>query len=531
MLTVHTLKNYSRVHLLVLSVIGLTGVGLILACTQKFGAGVSPDSANYIAAARSLLAGKGFLRFNNVICDSWPPLYSTLLATLKLAGIDYFISGRYISAVSLGLIVFMSGLWLLKNSGFFSIAVLGSICILFAKPLFNISCMIWSEPLFVVLVMAFFFILPFALEKPTIKWGLLLALVTAATALTRYVGVVLIPIGAFLLVVNRKQLFWKRATFVTFWTIGSALPLTLWLLRNWLITGNLAGKRLPSDTGFFENVSFAGEVVASWFLPSQLANSIPGWIFFCLFCAFITVMLISAISKSAKHNQYWLDSPSIPLVLFLIVYTVTILSAATRTRIDVLNDRLLAPLYVPAALLFLASIANAYSLDLKLSQNKKEIYHRLIRTGLLAGISIGIWLGTSSNYVLALGQYRFRYGAGGIRHLRWQKSETIAWLQKHRLQGHIFTSNPAALYILAGYTAENTPALPVCYGNSPAGLRESQRQISDFKSVVESENNAYIVWFSPGRENLYDPNKLRDFCRMKTVKRLKDGVVIALYPK
>src|SRR5438105_674402 len=56
-------------------------VALLLAAwsTSRYGDGVSPDSAHYIGAARSLAAGQG-LRFNGEPFSHWPPLYTLILA-------------------------------------------------------------------------------------------------------------------------------------------------------------------------------------------------------------------------------------------------------------------------------------------------------------------------------------------------------------------------------------------------------------------------------------------------------------------
>ncbi len=54
---------------------GIAGVLLCLVCTSRYGVGVSPDSANYLSAARSLLSGTGFRYCDGGIYTHWPPLF------------------------------------------------------------------------------------------------------------------------------------------------------------------------------------------------------------------------------------------------------------------------------------------------------------------------------------------------------------------------------------------------------------------------------------------------------------------------
>jgi len=100
------------------------------------------------------------------------------------------------------------------------------------------------------------------------------------------------------------------------------------------------------------------------------------------------------------------------LVLFLVLYTTAILATVTGVMIEALNDRYLAPVYIAAVLLFLAGLRSISPLDMKPTQAKKEIYSKLIRKGILAGICIGIWFSTGANNVLSRAQRMVKYGAG-----------------------------------------------------------------------------------------------------------------------
>jgi len=525
-------RNYNRIGLLVPAAIGFIGVIIVLIGTHKFGAGISADSASYIAAARSLLAGKGFLKFDGTVFDSWPPLYSTLLAAFKLCGVDYFISARCISSVSFGLLIYLSGFWVLKRSGSLLLSLLSSVSILFSKPVFEVSFWAWSEPLFLLLTATFLCLMFRVLEKPTAKWVLSLALITAATCLTRYIGVVLLPLGGLLLLANKKQMIWKRLALAVFWGVISILPIALWMQRNWGLTGTPMGARYPASIPLSKNITLMGEVIASWFLPTNVIEIIPGWILFCLFCVLVVAILVFDIRKTRKSKLYWMDAPSIPMVLFLIIYSLAILSSATRVIMDSLDDRFLAPLYLPMVLAFWAGPATVIVLP-RSTQPQKQFHSRFVKSGLAVGIIIGIWFSAGSNFVFARTQNAYRDGAGGRSRSYWHNSPTIAWLRSHPLKGRIFSNDPISIYILADCAAAMSPSSLETFDNPTPMLREkNHREISDFESAVQSEPGAYLVWFLiQDRKYLYKPNQLADFCQMSLVEKLQDGYILALYPK
>src|SRR5262245_33165879 len=61
-------------------VLALLAAGLSLALTSWHGAGVASDGANYVSAARSVLAGQGFVQSDGAPLALWPPLEPLLLA-------------------------------------------------------------------------------------------------------------------------------------------------------------------------------------------------------------------------------------------------------------------------------------------------------------------------------------------------------------------------------------------------------------------------------------------------------------------
>ncbi|MBN2456072.1 MAG: hypothetical protein JXB29_05985 [Sedimentisphaerales bacterium] len=521
-------EHSSKAKILLLGLIGLAGCVLIFVCTSKYGPGITPDSVEYAAAAESLLGGKGFLRLNGSVYESWPPLYPLLLALLKLCGVEVFFAARCLSALSFGLAIWLCGVWLLKQSGSLFLAMVCSVCILCSKPLFGVSLWAWSEPVFVLLIIGFFFALSAFAERPTLRRCLMLSMVTAAVCLTRYIGVVTIAVGGFVIIFNKQQALLKRVVFAILWSALSLFPLALWLLRNQLLTGTLMGSRYPSKLAISENITLAGNDLASWLLPYHIVSSVPGWIFFCLFCLFIMGAFVVIVINGRRRNLHWPSSPLMILLIFMALYASGILSAVTRVRVDVLSDRLLVPLYCPLVMLFLGIFALVLFEKPGVAVSDKNIHNKFIRLSVGIGIGLGLCLVTGTSYVLAGAQKAIRDGAGGINSKRWQESETIAWMRTHNLTGRIFSNDTNPIYILTQHTSQQLPALPSFYADQ---ADQHRLDISRFISAVESEDDTYVVWFIPNpRTYLYDPVQLQQFCRLEMLQKFADGAVLAAYP-
>ena len=97
-----------RVTWYMVSVLAAAGVGLILFSTLH-GAGISPDSAQYLAAARSVLDGAG------LPLGLWAPLYPVVLAWGETAGLDIFLRARLLNAVLLAANLLLVGLIIARH--------------------------------------------------------------------------------------------------------------------------------------------------------------------------------------------------------------------------------------------------------------------------------------------------------------------------------------------------------------------------------------------------------------------------------
>jgi len=255
---------------------------------------VTPDSVHYLS---------------NDFLPYWPPLYSGLLNTLSfITGIDTTLMAKLVNSVSYALIIIAFD-DILKGKKQW-IRRWASLFLLFSLPFIVILGFVWSEMLFCLFVLL-------ALKAFGEKNLRNAVIMTMLATLTRYAGIVLIPIG---LVV-----FWdsKKAILYT----SSAIPLVMWLTRNYLVSGTLTGQRNPSVTGMLENIFLSIMTIVSWFSGHT-----------AVFIVLVGIILLLARFKPQRGDWLYL--------CFAIIYTGFIILSSTITAYDPIDTRLLVPVYL-----------------------------------------------------------------------------------------------------------------------------------------------------------------------------------------
>lgn len=499
--------------------IGFLGFCLILLSSKNYGIGISGDSADYIMWADNLIAHHSFTKPDGSSLIILPPLYPTSIAFFKLFGIGNFLAVRLINAITFWIIIFLVGMWLLKYLNSIVFSILGSFLILISYPLMSVFCWAWSESVFIVFITAFLFFLPKAINNPNYKNIIILGIITAGACLTRYIGMVLLPVGGLVLFLGIKE--WrKKFVFTILWGCISAIPFGIWILRNLKLSGTTMGVRFPSSTTLFENIQTAGAFIGRCFFIQE-KDLIPGWVFFSVFSILILAMAAFYFYRFIKRKEInWI---TVSILSYIAFYFTLILYAATNTSLGSFEDRYLVPVY-PAIVMLMATIAvNAVRL--------KKIPVRIFAIIVIV-IFASLWLYTGFEYTAAVDE-RLAVNGFGFASTNWKNSATVAWLKENKLDGPIYTNDVHGLYIMANINAQMVPAKPDFYKNTSAKtVKELEKGIADFKNTVDSGQKVYLVWFaSHFRKYLYDPKELEQFCNLTLLHRLPDGYIIALRPK
>jgi len=508
----------SSKHNLPLILLALVGVVIILISTSRYGAGLSPDSVRYIATARNIIAGDGFTSYDGSPIVIWPPLYPALLALLGgISGIDPLLLTNVVNAIIFGLIVYVGGVLTLKNvTSYTALAYVGMVAILISSALFEVSVMAWTEPLFILLLLLSLYFLDSYLSKKDITSLILFSSSVALSSLTRYIGVTLILWGGLIILIFNRVKIKNRVLHLAAFILISSLPLGLWIVRNYAISGTFFGDRASSAFTLFKNIKFTFEYVLDWYIPSGIAKHRPILIFFGVVVGLLVCLGAIDCWQAFKTRL----RQTSPMIIFATIYIVFLVISSTVTANDQIGDRLLSPIYVPFTLFLLVFGQTC------IEPYRKRFPRKIVDFILFIGIAI--WLVYPVRSTILDAKHQIRNGQG-YNSKDWVESETVQYLNQHRtLEAEcvFYTNDPVAAYIMTDLAAIR----------SPAKLRYNSKDIvTDLPSLKGSwpeEKSACLVWFNQiTRVYLYTVRELKTIANFTLIGRFRDGVIYSITRK
>lgn len=486
-------KNKYQLAIILISMIGAI---VVLISASRYGLGLSPDSIGYLSTAENITLGKGFRAYENSLFVVQPPMYPIILALPQfLLGINASQSATIVNIILFGLILYMSGLFFLQFLPP-KLALPGTISLLISTPLINVTSMAWSEPLFILCTVWNFLAWRQYMERKDWISIISLALSITFATLTRYIGIVLLLSTLLaLLFINRAS---KKHLFV--FTIISILPISLWVIRNYLYTKTFFGPRTEATFSLLNNIIYVIIVIARWFIPYQ---GIVAILFFLTLIALIGIIykqlsILPNIIIAIKNQQS-------AHILYILLYTLTYISfltiSASMFAFDRIDSRLLSPVTIPIVLFLWLIVNQLFSLNL--ARNKK--------TAILLSIGGLILLSSynSAEQSLKIIRNSFEYGIG-YANPTWLTNEVISYIK------------------------ENTPTDCVMYSNGPDVVYYlTRRQFyflphktnkDQFKTL--STNNFCITWLVDiKRDYLVNPEEILTFADLSDRIDFKDGTI------
>ncbi|TDW96835.1 hypothetical protein [Dinghuibacter silviterrae] len=412
--------------------------GFILILSSLPGIGISADSITYTSVSRNLNHGGVLRSFDRDVFVDFPVGYPLFLATLqKITGLDPIKFALFLNAIMLAGITF-TVTQLLKREGIDRKGqlLLGA-CVVASPALLEVYEMLWSETLFIVLIVWFI-----AASQKGSFWMMVVA--AGLSAVVRYAGVTLIATGALIILWDRG---FKKAVL---YGLAAGTPLALNLVRNQLISGTVTGDRQKNLLSLWTHLQRFGGVLCEWAPP---LNRWP------VLYAPITLLFIAALIAIWKRKK---GSLTTICVTFTGIYTVFILGTSMLTAYESLDTRLLSPLFIPALL----GIGGT-------------IYKRTGPIPIIILLVVGIM--ADATYITHPGIAYKRYVRYDIQTLR--QSPTLEFINTHPdivdTNTSVYTNAPDILYLLS--KRKESDYLPD---------QASPRDIRDFKN----DRGAYVVW-------------------------------------
>ncbi len=493
-----------------LGILGFIGAIIILLVTSRYGAGITPDSVAYISAARNLAEGHGFLTYNGLHLVVQPPLYSIILAVIqKITLIDPQMLAGYVNAVLFGFIIYLSGLLLLRYLNSFALIFLGTVSVLISYALVQASLMALSEPLFIFLVLLFLYYFGTYQSKQDFVSFSLFSISAALACLTRYTGVIFILTGIISILLWEKNNIKAKIGHSLIFILITALPICVWIVRNYFLSGTLVGERAASSYTLLDNFKFFYYTILPWFLPS----SSTGIFFIFVFLIAATWILFRLDrDKSLNREEIKLIGSSLLFVLF---YTGIIIISSTTTAYDQISDRLLSPIYIPVIFILFFILDKILNWLTKFFHLKLITFLFIVGTALLISYQVKNTMHMIEEYIEQSGW--------GYSSYSWRESETIKYLIQHEQLGKSYTlysNEPEAVYILTNLETKCSPART--YYNSPQLYNINP----DKKDLWSHAENVCLVWFEKTNRNyLFSIDELQKNINMVEIAHLKDGEI------
>ena len=326
-----------------LALIALLGVGEVLYATWRCGIGVSPDSVAYLAAARGIASGHGVaiptaggqweaLRL-------WPPLYPALLAVPACLGLDLLRAAQCLNVLAFAGTLVLCALIVWRQTRSPLASLWAAALLVFAPPMLLIHINAWSEPPFILFLLAALALVAEHLNRPSL-WKLATSgLLVGLAMLTRYVGIAMLPaLGAGIVFFSGGALArrWRDTVILG---IMACLPAASWRM----IHGSTSHE-MVSHIGIAHQASQIAAAIANWFLPGDVPAAVCAAIALPLFCLILLAPFF--LIRRAAICVGWLSWFFAIAYLAMVVVSIAFFDAAIP-----IDKRILAPFYVAVVLL------------------------------------------------------------------------------------------------------------------------------------------------------------------------------------
>jgi len=485
-----------------LALVLLAGAAWILLATSLNGIGFTADSASYVAAARSLVRGAGWLDYGGGSYLTHPPGLPVFLAVPALVGVDPAVGARWLNALCFGAVLLLTAYWLLTRLRSRALAAVGIAAVFFSQPLLLVSSIAWSEIPFILLTLAALLVAEgYRAGGGTgsvAAFGVLAGLAFA----TRYAGAPLLLLGG-ILVLARPGPWLPRVRDAALFSVLALAPVVLWLARNWSLEHTLFGSRHPAPGGLSGALATTGQVAGAWFVPFSGAPGLHplAWAGGIAAMALVVAGLWGA--RRAGERAGW--GAALPMAAFALLYLAFMVGI--KARVGTMEGRYLYPAIVPLVLvlLFAADRAVAGAVAVRLPPRAFA--------GAVAA-ALALWLGAYPvPLAVSFASDMVHYGVPEYGTVFWQRRDVVAELRKPVPEGLYLSNAPDLVYWMTGRPARFLPDAADL--GRPEGADRLRRRVGD---AFTRGDRVFVIWFRmTKRDNRANP---ADLARVVPVRRL-----------
>ena len=493
------------------------GVGL---WSMTLGIGVSTDSVIYLSAADRLISGEGLKPIahyygpgisSGQTLIAFPPIYPLALAATRVFTQDRLTGAKWTHALLLAASVFLIGMIVYLTVDRSALAGLSAIFLFLSSlSVLNAYTMMWSEPLFIFLLLSVLFLLQLHLQHTNHLSLFGSAFLAGQAMMTRYAGVtILVPLVLTILLVCNKRLGTRIKDCLIVLTIA-LLPLAAWLLRNKLQGSSATGRSFAFHLIGSSALKEIAVSLTLFFLPFNRNPSLAVAIATLMGCLVLAAMILM-LKEDARSGA------TAPLFscAFVTTYFVFLLAynSFANPAVD-LTPRVLLPIFVFEIVVLIWA---AHRLS-RLTKDSRFWWGFLFVVTALVAV----------NARSALSFMIHRHEDGLVFTSRkWTTSQSVQFVRTFASSKTVYSNGADAFYFFNRREALLIPTrFDLMAGHANA---EFDRQMKAMRDEV-TQNHAVIVYFDRIDWRWYLPGKqeLEEIYKLPVLRRFDDGVIYGI---
>ncbi len=391
--------------------------------------GIGTDAVHYLATARHLYEGAGWLDYNGAPLAVWPPLYPLLVAAGMWIGLDLLTAAKVVNLMAYAAAAFWA--WKIIERTVPSPFQKGAFLLYaFGQPLMIMGTQAMSEPFFIAWVNGTLYFMIRYFDDGAPRSGIYLSLLLTAAVLQRYIGITLWIAGTVGLIWHRRNAGLHRE-FLR-WGAISALPLGLlggWLIRSYWVSGTVGGVRGNPFYSMVEWAQAAVRTLIDWTVP-WVEQFGPLWNAGAA-AAFAVLAGVTVWICRKQHG----DAPSPAwrrMLGWTVLYLLFLAWSSHRMWISLPGQRLLSPLFI----VFVVGLGRAAGCTRRVRPTWRRAVHAVF-TGV-----IGLHVGQSAYALYSAYRHGVHYDALSHRPLE-------RWLRNYDGKHPVVTNHPERFFLEA----------------------------------------------------------------------------------
>jgi len=479
----------------------LAGFFIIFLFTRHSGIGIEPDGVVYTSTAENFRTSGKLIDFTGSPLVIFPSFYPVFLAGLMVVtGLQPLIFAPCLNALLFAAVIYLSGFIMesfLYRSKWYKRALL--ICIIFSPALLEVYSMVWSETVFILLLLLFLIAMKNYFQSWSRKALIAAAVLASFASVTRYAGICIILAGALFLLLDMKMPLRQKIKDTILYSLLSTALLVINLVRNYVANGTETGLREKALFSFHKDLHDAGSVFNDWLhIPNSYFNG-------ATYTAIIIILFLSYLSIKYLLRNHRIVSYEDMATAFSLLYILFILAVAWVSRFEELNSRFFSPIFI-----LLAWSCSSWIVDI----TKRGTF---LNRKFITALNVAVFL------VFMYGQLSTDYetwdgvkdaGIPGYTEDPWRLSNTVNFIKKNPFlfrKGYtVYSDAIDAVYFFTHQPGKDLPH------------KEDKQGIKDFLA----DSHCYVVWFNDGEDpDLVGKYFITQVKNMKLLKQFDDGAI------